>query len=387
MNASFRPEAMLAWEDNAISRRMSGVIGGASFEAKALFQNSVNSWTRDLIAQIAGKAMDSTTAAAGDELVPTFEAAELWMDVNLATLVLSLMPQIQMPTNPYDWPAQLGDVDWFPAEENVASTTTDLSTKKSTLTAYGLKAGVPFSDELEEDAIIRYVPELRSQLVLNAAQIIDDVLLNADTTTADNINASGTTIAKTTRGKAHWLLGFDGLIHLPLVDNTTLRTDRNAALAASQFNGGLVKLKKYALGRNKGDVVFITDVNTALKAQALAQVETQEKVGLRATISSGELAQLYGRPLIASQQMLMANTAGAVNNSGTNNTTGRILSVNLTQWKVGFRRGITIEPDREPGKNQTTLYISFRIALAERTGTRSTATHTALEYDITGVAS
>ena len=58
---------------------------------------------------------------------------------------------------------------------------------------------------------------------------------------------------------------------------------------------------------------------------------------------------------------------------------------NMSQWAVGFRRQITMEAQREAGKGQTTLYVSFRIALAERTGTPSTATHTSLMYHITGV--
>ncbi|MBU2328635.1 MAG: hypothetical protein KJ755_15005 [Alphaproteobacteria bacterium] len=75
-----------------------------------------------------------------------------------------------------------------------------------------------------------------------------------------------------------------------------------------------------------------------------------------------------------------------VTDAGNATNTGRILVLNTTQWRVGFRRNITVEVDREPGKGQTTMYVSFRIALAERTGTRSTATHTALQYHITGIA-
>ena len=44
-----------------------------------------------------------------------------------------------------------------------------------------------------------------------------------------------------------------------------------------------------------------------------------------------------------------------------------------------------MEAFREPGKGQTTMYVSFRIAFNERTGTKSTQKHTGYMYDITGV--
>ena len=85
---------------------------------------------------------------------------------------------------------------------------------------------MPWSLTLDEDSVIAMAAEVRSGLVRNAAEVIDDVLLNGDTTTTDNINADGATISKTDAGKGQWLLGFDGLIHLPLlglIDNYMLQ--------------------------------------------------------------------------------------------------------------------------------------------------------------------
>ena len=84
--------------------------------------------------------------------------------------------------------------------------------------------------------------ELRRGLLRNAREVIDDVLLNADTTTTNNINADGTTITTTDAGKGHWLVGFDGLLHLPLVDNTSQVNDHNAAVSDDMFNEVRAKL-------------------------------------------------------------------------------------------------------------------------------------------------
>lgn len=380
-------DRVMEWEDLQQQRMATRNRDGRFSDAVRRWGEGLATWRNEAIAEYR-KAMDSTTAGSGDELVPTFEAAELWMDVNLDTIVLPLLRQRAMPTNPFDIPIQLGDVNWYPGTENVQVTTTDLTTQKVTLTAYILRAGVPFSDELEEDAIIAFVPDLRASLVRNASEVIDDVLLNADTTVTNGINSDGATISKSTAGKGHWLLGFDGLIHLALVDNSSNQSiDKAAAIDADIFNRLLSKMGKYALPRARGDVVFISDVPTSVRALSITEFETVDVAGARATLSTGELMNVYGKPYVATDEMRQADVDGKVTDAGNATTTlGRILAVNTTQWNVGFRRSITVEPDRNAGQGQTVLYVSFRIALTERSGTRSTAKHASVAYNITGVS-
>lgn len=383
LKAAITPDYIMAWEEGA----MKAIGTNASPQARMKFKESVKAWAWDLRREyMKSKALDSTTATAGDELVPTLENANLWLDVNLATTVLPALTQAPMPSNPYDWPVQLGDANWYPVTENVQVTTNTPTTGKATLTAYGLKTGVPFSDELSEDSVVNLVAELRAGLARNAAQIIDDVLLNADTTVTNGINSDGATISATSAGKAHWLLGFNGLIHLPLITNTGQAIDRNGAItAADVFNAAMRRIGKYAAPQVQGDVFFIADVNTVTAALTIAEVETLDTFGPRATISSGELARIYGVPLIVSNQLRMAASDGLVTD-GTAGTTGRVLCTNGTQWRVGFRRGVTFEADREAGKGQTTLYVSLRIALMDRTGySATTSTHTSVVFNITGV--
>ena len=72
------------------------------------------SFGRSMLQSMTRAAMDSTTAGAGDELVATLEARELWLDVNLQTLVAPLVRTISMPSNPFEMPRQLGDVNFYP---------------------------------------------------------------------------------------------------------------------------------------------------------------------------------------------------------------------------------------------------------------------------------
>ena len=341
------------------------------------------SFSRSVLHALTRAAMDSTTTGFGDELTATLEARELWMDVSLQTLVAPLISTFSMPSNPFDIPRQLGDVDFYPGAENVAATSTALSTGKATLTAYEMVGQVPYSFTLEEDAVVAMLPEIRAGLVRNVAQALDDVILNADATTTDNINADGAAVSASDAGKAQWLIGYDGIIHLPLVENTSQSNDHNAGVTDDMFNEVRAKLGKY--GARPSELAWVMDVNTFIRAQSISQFRTMDKLGPNATLLTGMLGAVEGIPVIVSEQMRLADTDGKVTDAGNGTDTGRLLIFNRTQWAQGFRREMTLDVDRDTQKRQTVVTVSFRHALTERSGRRASATHTALQYDITGV--
>ena len=82
--------------------------------------------------------------------------------------------------------------------------------------------------------------------------------------------------------------------------------------------------------------------------------------------------------------MGVADTDGKVTSGGNATDTGRVLGVNRNGWFHGFRREMLIETERDIEKTQIKMVVSFRMALVAR-GSRSSARHTALAYDITGV--
>ncbi len=326
------------------------------------------------------KAMDSTTAGAGDELVPQEAARQLWADVNLETAVASLFETVTMPSNPFDVPLQLGDVNWYPGTANAATTATDLKTAKQTLTAHELVGMVPWAYELDEDAVVAMMAEVRSTLLRNAAQVLDDVLLNADTTATGNINHDGSGLTTATAGKAHYLLGFDGLLHLPLVDNADMRNNFNAKPTADMFNQLRRMLGKY--GVRPSELAFITDVSTYIAMQAVDSFQTLDKLGPRATLLTGQLGAVEGVPVVVSEQMRLADADGKISSDGNIAETGRLLLVNRTQWRKGFKRELLIETERDIQKRQNVMVVSMRVAFAERSTDRANATHTALHYNV-----
>ncbi len=330
-------------------------------------------------------ALDSTTTGSGDELVPTLERAELWRDVSLQTLVGGLIPAFAMPSQPFDIPTQLGDVNFFPGAENVAVTSSAPGTSKVSLTSYELVAQVPFSFSLEEDNVLpSLLGEIRESLVRNSAEVLDDIILNADTTQTNNINADEASVRKNSAGKAHWLVGYDGLIHLPLEENTSMSNDHGAGVSADMFNEIRAKMGRY--GARPSELAWIMDVNTFIRAQSVEAFRTMDKLGPNATLLSGMLGAVEGIPVIVSEHMRLADADGKVTDGGNVANTGRLLLVNRSQWAQGFRRPLRVDVTRDAQKRQTVVTVSFRHALTERSGTRSKATHTALQYNITGVA-
>ena len=289
-----------------------------------------------------------------------------------------------MPTNPFEIPLQLGGVNWYPGTENLAVTGSALATGRQTLNAYELVAEVPWSLTLDEDAVIAMADEVRSSLVRNAVEVIDDVLLNADATTANNINADGATINSGQAGKAHWLLGFDGLLHLPLVDNTGQAVNRNGAVADAMFNQVRAKVGRY--GVRPSELAYVMDVNTYIRSLTVDNFRTLDKLGPNATLLRGQLGAVEGIPVIVSEQMALSDADGKVTDGGSTNTKGRLLITNRSQWRIGYRRELLIETTRDIQKRQNIMVVSMRLAFMERSGDRTKATHTALAYNITGVA-
>ena len=324
-------------------------------------------------------ALDSTSAGTGAEVIDEAVSAEIWRDVHLQTAVASLMRHIDMPVNEFPIPIDLGDITWYATAENTDVTSSDPATRRVTLSAKELAGKVEWSYTLDEDAVIAMMPELRALLTRQTAEVIDDVLLNADTSGNGNINNDGAATASGT----YYRLGWDGLIHAALVDNNRNgSTNANAALTTARLNALRGTLGKY--GVRPSEVAMITDVATYITAIGLAELQTVDKFGPQATIHTGQVGAIGGIPLIVSEQMKLADADGKVTGAGNTTNTGRVLMFNHTQARVGFRRQLLIETDRDISKRQNVMVASFRIAhaLSQARGSQQVVR---LLYNITGV--
>lgn len=361
------------FESIALGRMLLGARG-------AVLPDNLESKFQSQADRVRKLTMTTDAVGTGAELTDVVMWPNLFNDVVANTLVAQLFaPWITMSAKSMELPS-LGDATFYtPSGEGEAVTATDLATAKRTITAYLLKAQVDVSDEEDEDAIIALLPEIRSKLVRNSREVIDETLLCADASDgATNINYYGADIAADSR----FLLGFDGLIHLALNEITGNVDAISAAIDAADFRTLLGHMGKYADDPTR--VAFIIDRWNKNVMLGLTELGTVDKYGPAATILTGEIGKIYGSPVIVSSALAKAASDGRVNSTGGSNTTGRIIAVNRDMWRFGIRRAIRIAAERSEAKGITSVVATLRIGL-QCFGDRSSAgyTHTILGRNCT----
>lgn len=342
-------------------------------KAYALQPDKVRPPSKEL-QEVVAKALTATGAGTGDEFVPTGMAAQLWNDMFLASKIVSTIGIVPMPTDPFDMPLGWGAVTWRKGTQNTATTVSDPATAKSTLTSTEQVAEVNWAYDLDEDAVVAVLPTLRAELSRDGAEQADRFILNADSTDAatGNINLDDANPADDSYYLSN---GQDGIRHLYIVDNTAQSADISAVLTDTLLRAGIARMGKYAADVSR--LVMVTDAETYVNNMlGLTNVATVDKYGPQATMLTGELAKYAGIPVIVSGAMLEAEDDGKLSTTPANNDEGQIAIFHRDMWRVGFRRQLLIEIDRNIQKRQFIMVVSFRIAAAAR-GTRSSAIHTA----------
>jgi HK97 family phage major capsid protein len=330
--------------------------------------------------EVVTRALSATGSGTGDEYVPTGMASQLWEDAFLASKVVSAIGPIDMPTDPWDVPLGWGALTWRKGTQNTQSTPQDPATAKSTMTATEQLVEINWSYDLDEDSVVAILPSLKRELARSAAEQMDAFTLNADATDAGtgNINLDD---ANPDNDSYYLSAGQDGIRHLYIVDNTSQSTDINTTLTDALLRAGIGRLGKY--GAMTDRLVMVTNAKTyVLSMMGLTNVVTIDKFGPKATVLTGQLGSYGGIPVVASESMPLAEDDGKVSTTSANNDEGQIAIFHRDMWRVGFKRELLIEVDKDIKKRQFIMVPSFRVAVAAR-GTRSTATHTAGIHGIT----
>ena len=236
-----------------------------------------------------------------------------------------------------------------------------------------LGAAVIWSSELDEDSLINWATELRRDLELEAAEVLESLVIDGDTatTTVTNIND----IAGTPGGTEYYLV-LNGFRKLALVTNTA--NSRSAGTLTVEDFIETIKLMGIA-GKNaqfKDKVSFILDPWTYMKAFELSELKTND-VSAAPTIANGELQRIYGYGIIPTHNMhrfntdttygLKANSAGKVDvDTAANNLYGAILAVRWDQWMLGWKRRVKVETARVIRADATELALTMRVGLIYR---------------------
>ena len=342
----------------------------------------------------ANEIAQSTLASYGDEWVGVYHSGGMWESIRHETAIVSRIPSMEVPQGAESViiPLESTDPTWYKVAQAASLsanpggiptntvTASTLGTANTTLTLGKMGARVLWTGEMEEDAVLPYVAQLRMQLAVSAAEYLESAVIDGDTETgaATNIND----IADTPGGTEYWLLT-NGFRKLALITNSANARD-GGALTSSDF---LETVKLMGVGGSNADVArtaFIIPHAVHWKALELADVKTRD-VFSGATIEAGRLSGIYGYPIYVSHHMhkpqvsRLANTAGKIDlNTAGNNTTSAILAVRFDQWMLGWRRRMTLETTRVPAADSTEIVALMRWGMIYRDTEAS-----AISYNIT----
>ena len=317
------------------------------------------------------RAMDSAESGYGSQLIGAQYVGSLWDSARKEARIAGLLDVIEM-TDPVAYVPVAADLPelYFVSESTASNssnyTTTKTGSNRVTLTAKKFAIHQMWSGEMEEDAILPFIPFLQQQLAVALAHYTDSLVLNGDTTNAatGNINLDDADPADT----KHYL-AFDGIRHAGIVDNTANKYDAAGAITLAMLKASKGRmldttyLNAWGHPTDASDLIYVADMETADALALLDSVLTVDKYGQQATVLSGELAKVLGHPLIASMAMSKTEADGKLSTTGGNNVKGQVVAFNRRAFKLGTRRRIKLETERLIGSDQTRLVASMRLAL------------------------
>jgi hypothetical protein len=138
-------------------------------------------------------------------------------------------------------------------------------------------------------------------------------------------------------------------------------------------------------GLAQDKVAFVLDPNTWWAAMDLPEIKTRD-VSSNATVEKGQLKDIYGYPVMVSPFMhwkattagyeRKANSAGKVDqDTQTNNLYGSLLAVRWDQWRLGWKRRMTIEVERFAASDSWQIVAMARWGLGYRDTDASAITY------------
>ena len=340
-----------------------------------------------------GDPMYSTGSSIGSNWVGTAYSTELWRAIRADLKVGSKIPE-RVVADGYSSlivPIESTDPVWYLVTEATAGNSTlgypvptvpsSLpGTSSVTVTLAKIGARVVYTGELTEDSLIAFVPQLREQLQVSGAQILEHVIIDGDNQdcTSVNINDIGGAPAATEVFYAAPV----GLRKLGLITNTANSRSAAGALVVEDYLSTLQLMGTAGLGgSDPSKAGFVVDPNTYYKTATLAEVKTMD-VFSPATIKDGFVTRMWGYEVTPSWQMHFmsavrkANTSGKIDqDTTTNNTTGSIVAVRWDQWVQAFKRRMTIETQRIPSADAYEITALIRWGMTYRDTEASAITY------------
>jgi len=337
-----------------------------------------------------------TGASPMSDWVGTLYARNIWEKVRADNPVIGRLPTDVVPdgySSKY-WPLESTDPTWYKVAEAAATDATlrvPAATVESSASATANKqitigkmgARVLYSGEATEDSLVRFVPQLNTQMVKSGTDNLEHVIIDGDVETSATKNIND--IAGTPAGTETFLL-FDGFRKLPLVTNTANSRSASGGFTVEDFKDTAKLLGVAGLsGSDPRQVAYIVDYNVRWAAMDLQELKTKD-IFTRGSLENGVLTSIYTYDVINAYNMHFvsaasgyerkANTAGKIDlDTDSNNTTGSILAVRFDQWKLAYKRRMSMEVTRIANADSWEIVSFLRFGLAYRDTEASAVTY------------
>jgi len=328
--------------------------------------------------------MYSTGTNLGDEWVPDQWSSELHDLFELEAVVAGAIPQFTMPSNPFNWPLLKSRPTVYragePANNNpslLAAST--MGTNKVTFTAETFAVNVPATPQLMEDSIIAIAPAIRMTTARALAHAEDSRIINGDSSSTHQDNATTTLYASTapeTYEKGLRRFGTDDSTKFNVQSTTSGYGDGAAALTVDDLLylrtlGGKVLTPM----RSK----WLTSVNGLTAIMKIAAFNQPGTYNAGQAYADGQLVTILNSPLLVSEDVpVNLNAAGIYD--GTTTTQTVIILFNPDELKLGRRREITVEVDKEVQQQLIYFVSTYRSSFQKMSA--STITPVAVGYNV-----
>jgi len=299
-----------------------------------------------------GKAITTGGANSGADLIPTDLSGELMQRMYLESQLANEMvsQEIDMPTNPFEFPLRTTRTTFYKGSEAPGSDPTESTpgTDLITLNAKKLIGYSEYSYEADEDSIVAVLPMLLDNMAQGAADALEDAIINGDTAASQDSDASA--------GDASTL--FDGLRKLAIAGSLTSDLS-TGGISFANILAMRKMLKRW--GVRPRDLLIVVGPQGYNDFVGLEETLTFDKVGNQAAarILTGEAGSIGGIRLVVSSQVREdLNGSGVYDGSTTSK--GSFLMVHRPSWILGVKRQMTVEVDVNRKRQVNEVIASFR---------------------------
>lgn len=304
---------------------------------KAILKQNQLSWARKT-------ALDTSDSS---EWVPTGFEASVMDAILKAKGVAANLPSFQMPNSPFDWPVNGANGSTYYVTQsltggNITVAGSNISAAKTTFSAIKIATRQDYSEEMSEDAAFALLPAVQRMMIDSLGDGFERVCLFGDTqATTSNINYNGGSVT-TTAGAADVFLATKGLVYKALVDSNGSKVNVSAAASPSEA----VRLTMAAMNEGAKDLVLFVPPAFYFALLDDPAVKTLDKYGSSASILSGEVARVYGIPVIMTSGIPLTGTDGKVDGvTAGNNTLASFCLVNKSRVMIGLKRNVKVAAD------------------------------------------